>query len=287
MSAITQNQDAEGLRFYSYLGENGLSVTRFIGLFKDESWKTFWKKNIENKIPNRYDYTADELSEMVEKKAESIAKAASNVGNKRHNEIERCLIEGSSYEGDLGTLHPDLLKFLTYCKPCQSDNYHTKNKLAIELPVFLKKNEVCLGGTVDAVLTIKGKLFRVKRKKEISEEEIPVVVDWKFPGKYKSPSFTAQYFLQLAVYREAIEYTYGTKIDNAILCTVPTSESKIYPRWLDKNDLDYLSSIVDDMIECYKNDKVDSFNWKRFVSQMSDFNCSGSLLNNVQYFIPS
>jgi len=263
---ILQVNDEHG-RHYAKGEKKGKSVTSFIGMFQDYSWKDYWYKSLIAKIPDQFLYTDDQLLDMAKSAAQRVSDEASVCGTARHKEIEKLLLAKT----DTFLLNDSILEFVEFVKP-----YADLDRDPIELPVFLEKPGINLGGTLDALLEVDAKVFKNKSENQLA------IVDWKFPKKYKSPSMTANYFLQLSIYREAVKHTYDLQVDTALLVMSPTNEDKVYIRVLEKNDLDYYSSVFSTMIDHYNEDTVSEFNWNDFSKGLTSLKKVG-YLSNVQH----
>jgi len=248
----------------------GVSATTFVDLFVDKNWKTNWINDLVKKIPDAEFYNKSELFKIATKQADKITSDSQKYGNLKHAMVEKHLIEkvdNPSLTADI----PDetqLSSFLNLSRPLEWLFFDTPKNIAVELKVFYNQDTFSIGGTLDSCLKID--TTKIKDLQHIKDETF--IVDWKFPTKPKYQKDVVNYMLQLAIYREALHWSYDYYLTNAIIAMSPKQNAKktknideLYLYYLDEEKLNYFTNVFTHMITLYLDDEVDRFNWKRFV----------------------
>ena len=248
----------------------GISITSFINLFTDKSWYDGWINGIIAKIPDVEFYNRSELIQMANRQANEITLNSQTYGTSKHAMVEKYLIEKVDNPSLIADI-PDethLSSFLNLSRPLEWLFFDTPKNIAVELKVFYNQDAFSIGGTLDSCLKID--TTKIKDLQHIKDETF--IVDWKFPTKPKYQKDVANYMLQLAIYREALHWSYDYYLTNAIIAMSPKQNAKktkyideLYLYYLDEEKLNYFTNVFTHMIMLYLDDEVDKFNWKRFV----------------------
>ena len=270
--------EKSGKRYYEGFVKNkkhsGLSVTSIIDLFDDKKWLERWwyslgVKEIGEDKPN------EQILEAGKKIAHSISSEASGFGTNQHTQAEH-LLQGKVRPEN--TTLGDLSHFLTQnVKPYQ--NPHYPGGIGCEVPILYEKNGGTVGGTTDLVCELNLSNLVTEQNERVDSffqtDKLLCVGDYKFPKKPKYNRDNIRYFLQLAAYRAGLNYTYDTKIDNAVLIVSPRSTKTLYLWIFTKEVLDYYQEIFDEMLYLHSNDCKELFDWSYFVKKAMDRNKVG------------
>lgn len=277
MMQITRIEE-NGKRFYIYekddLKLKGLSVTSFIDLFKDNSWKQGWLNRLAKNVEDAEFYSTKDLKILAQNEADKITKVATDHGTHYHETVEKyrlgkCTIDEIQSE--------QLRRFLNISKPVKHNDTETKP----ELPIFYADKQIQIGGTLDDLLNLNcNKLYDKETDFELANERRNFIIDWKFPQYPKYSESNLGYMVQLAIYRLGLKFSYGLEIDDAMIVMTPkfTSNKKtklcdvIYLYYLDEQSLDYFSQQFFKMVDAFNSGDCSKFNWFNFSKETKSNN---------------
>lgn len=285
MSLVIDRVEEKGLRHYVAKFKNkeykGISATTLVGLFDPKLWLKPWVRRLGEQALENVDtssFSTEELETEVTRLGEiatnKVITDASTLGTAWHTKVEDYLV---GKPVDLSP-KPELNTFLKYVKVYKHKDF--PDGIGSEVPLlYTDANGYCVGGTTDAVFTFKTTDLEVyKTKEKLVEEKILVVADWKFPSKPKYADNCLGYFIQLAIYRASLKFTYNVKLNNALLVISPHSTDKLYLTLLDETTLDYYFDVFEKMLWLYNNDLVSLFNWDDFAKETKEQNLHGTRL---------
>jgi hypothetical protein len=269
----------------------GISVTTLTDLFDPKPWKKPWYLKLGREVLP--DWIASHLSpeeleaeclKLGEIEGNKVGTQAAKVGTTWHEQVEDYYANPHNDWQPLFQPKPELFTFLRDSNVLTHEDF--PNRLGTEIPVVYSKDaKQTVGGTCDVVLNVNTHNLSVYKSDETLPESLTVVGDWKFPSKPKYPDGCLGYFLQLAIYREAIKFTYDITLNEALLLISPNSTNKLYIYYVDSATLDYYFNVFEKMLWLYAHDLVHEFNWMDFAKTSKENGFHGKRLvvkNHVQ-----
>ena len=269
----------------------GISATSLVSKFDPKPWYLPWLRKLGGEvIPEwvSFNLSGDELEEEILRlgriEAEKVSDKAAKLGTSWHEQVEHYLnhqnCTNTNWE-ELFEEKPELFKFLQ-----QVDIYQHSEFFGSEIPLIYKDEcGYCVGGTADVLFTVNLGDFAIYKESETKlPQQFLAIGDWKFPSNPKYAGSCLHYFVQLAIYRASLKYTYDIEVNDALLVQSPnynkdgTPYKKLFLFWLDKEMLDYYEWIFKKMLWLYNHDLVFEFNWAEFVEETKAKNLQGKRL---------